>query len=342
MTYAIIPLEVAFDRRLNASDLRALIALQSFANRNGECFPRLATLAARIKISVTRTSELIQRLVKLGWLIVTRTGRASRYKIVTPEHLLSTPPKESLPVETDSLSTRCTLKSDFNPVLEDALRNIEQTISTETPLNPPADGLADQHAHVATKGGEQLALDFNAPRPAPAPRPEPTPKPVEPPPVPAEAPKTAQNDTKAAAVVRPQRVEAKTPENSVKAVLGAFKKFCGLEFSENGAVATKIGKAIQRNGLKPVLQTIEAKGAAFKFPLALLKDAVIESTQAERNRTPTPTPTEPDRPAPAPKGSGGMIHGVARSEIERRAQAGESWEQAAMRIAREDARRSKS
>jgi len=87
MKFAIVPMEAASDKRLNARDLRVLMALLHRANGlGGECSPSREDLASLTGLPVTRISEVTTRLEALGW--VSKTGRGGKrtvYEVHLPE-----------------------------------------------------------------------------------------------------------------------------------------------------------------------------------------------------------------------------------------------------------------
>ncbi|WP_366145158.1 helix-turn-helix domain-containing protein [Maricaulis sp.] len=88
---SIIPSNVAADPSLNATDLRVLIALASFANaRTRECFPSQSHLARELGLTRQTVNRAVKRLVGNEWItsepqILPRRGRtANRYSIRLP------------------------------------------------------------------------------------------------------------------------------------------------------------------------------------------------------------------------------------------------------------------
>lgn len=87
--FALIPIEVALDRRLTQRQMRVLIALFSFRNKTtNTVWPSRAAIAARTNMDETRVSIATGDLVKLGWLLKVGEGghsKASRYTLCVPE-----------------------------------------------------------------------------------------------------------------------------------------------------------------------------------------------------------------------------------------------------------------
>lgn len=87
--FAIVPIEVARDRRLTLMQTRVLIALLSFRNKNTNLvFPRRKLIAERCGYTLANISRTTSELVELGWLQKTGSGgrsKASRYRVTVPE-----------------------------------------------------------------------------------------------------------------------------------------------------------------------------------------------------------------------------------------------------------------
>ena len=87
--FAIVPIEVAMDRRLTGWHIRVLIALFSFRRKNTETiWPSRQKLAARTGLHITNISKTTTELVELGWLEKVGAGgrgQFSEYRIRVPE-----------------------------------------------------------------------------------------------------------------------------------------------------------------------------------------------------------------------------------------------------------------
>ena len=87
--FALIPIEVALDRRLTQRQMRVLIALFSFRSKTtNTVWPSRAAIAARTNMDETRISVATSDLVKLGWLLKVGEGghsKATRYTLCVPE-----------------------------------------------------------------------------------------------------------------------------------------------------------------------------------------------------------------------------------------------------------------
>lgn len=82
--FGILPSIASSDGRLSAADFRVLLALASFANENGVCWPRRATLSKLTGISMTNISRATTRLMVFGWLSKRQIGETSKYWLQVP------------------------------------------------------------------------------------------------------------------------------------------------------------------------------------------------------------------------------------------------------------------
>ncbi len=109
-TFAIVPIEACADDRLSKIQMRVLIALCSFRNReHEEVWPSRATLSSRCGYSEQTISRATTDLCRLGWLQKSGRGGYSRpcaYRI-TPPNLSpqSTPETVSEPDTVSELET---------------------------------------------------------------------------------------------------------------------------------------------------------------------------------------------------------------------------------------------
>lgn len=88
MKFAIVPL-VAMQDKMPCSAFRVLVALYSYANKDGVCWPSRNKLSERTHIKPPRISIALRELEKLGW-ITTKTGGGrlnNQYKIHTPSRI---------------------------------------------------------------------------------------------------------------------------------------------------------------------------------------------------------------------------------------------------------------
>jgi hypothetical protein len=75
--FCIIPTSVVESPDLTVNEKFMMVVLSSFANREGKCWPSIATLAARSNLSESYVKRLCARLVEMGLLATERRGRRS-------------------------------------------------------------------------------------------------------------------------------------------------------------------------------------------------------------------------------------------------------------------------
>ena len=89
LPFAIVPVEVAMDDRLSKGELKVLIALLSFRNRNTNlCCPKRESICLRTGYSISMITRMTNKLVEHGWLEKTGKGafgKSSQYVITVPE-----------------------------------------------------------------------------------------------------------------------------------------------------------------------------------------------------------------------------------------------------------------
>ena len=71
-----------------------LLALADFCNDSGECWPSMATIATKSRMTERGAQKIVARLVKSGWLeIDARKGRSGTnlYTVKTPNPVPKTP-----------------------------------------------------------------------------------------------------------------------------------------------------------------------------------------------------------------------------------------------------------
>lgn len=126
--------------------------------------------------------------------------------------------------------------------------------------------------------------------------------------------------------IRKQEKKDKTcPSEAVRSVLSLFSEVCGVTYPMTGAIAQKVSQALSEHGVHKLTKVIKAKGAAFRYPLALLKPEIVESVAAELKRSQTP-----EQPTASTKEK--RLYGIPVSVIEKNARPGETLEDAALRL----------
>lgn len=90
MGYARVPIPFLEQPGISDEQRRVYLALASFADGSGKCFPLRKTLARRANMHPSNVSESITRMCRLGWLSVSRRGgRSSQYQLTIPEEALA-------------------------------------------------------------------------------------------------------------------------------------------------------------------------------------------------------------------------------------------------------------
>ncbi len=92
--FARVPLLAAMDDRLAGRDWRVLLALLAHADDTLRCWPSRQRLALLTGLSVTKISDVVQRLREFGWVRTEGAGGRGRsllYEITVPEHLCDKP-----------------------------------------------------------------------------------------------------------------------------------------------------------------------------------------------------------------------------------------------------------
>ena len=89
--FGVVPVEVAMDQRLTLQQMRVLLALYTFRNRNTELtHPTREAISERTGMALTKISKATTDLERLGWLTKVGNGgrsQATRYRVHVPETL---------------------------------------------------------------------------------------------------------------------------------------------------------------------------------------------------------------------------------------------------------------
>lgn len=284
MSFAIASESIFQDRRLSGADLRVLLAILSHTRPNKPyCWPSRARLAECIGIkSHSRISEILARLVALGWLSIKRTGRSSLYTVHAPcptsdvhpvvdieetseylEERTPYPPAVSVAVTEIQTPDTQTLNQGDSPA---AVVVVEQTntgiaVADSRDSGFPTEPETVEPSDNSEEGGQGEDSATSNHREA-----------VEPPesvPAPATASKA--------------KVDPEERQKAIQTVLERFEQVSGIRY-QGRATERKIGRRIERYGLALVLAVIGAKAADFQHPLVLLRPSVLESVAAELER----------------------------------------------------------
>lgn len=69
------------EKPLTGAELRVFIALKSFANGEGHCYPHVQTLADRAKVTHRMTEKALSKFKRLGWVVAERKYRREDGKV---------------------------------------------------------------------------------------------------------------------------------------------------------------------------------------------------------------------------------------------------------------------
>lgn len=128
--FGIVPVEVAMDQRLTLQQMRVLIALYTFRNRNTEmAHPTREEIRERTGMALSKISTATSDLERLGWLTKVGNGgrsKATRYRVHVPETV------------TEQETVTGSAKNGYrfgNETITESGRGIEQTIHTKEQTN---------------------------------------------------------------------------------------------------------------------------------------------------------------------------------------------------------------
>lgn len=139
---AIVPIQIAMDRRLSLPQVRLLISICSYRSKEtGVASVKRSTLADRCGYPETKISTLTTGLVELGWLVKEGDGgrsKASSYRITVPDLDNLPTKKPSPPTETVTPSETVThgVTQTVTPGVTRSIRNLTKQEQSNTPLPP--------------------------------------------------------------------------------------------------------------------------------------------------------------------------------------------------------------
>ena len=107
VNFTTIPNEAILDKRLDTYEFRVLCYLCKLSNEENICFPSYSTIAANMNISRSKTANIINRLIDLGYIEKEnrtrgRGGKGSNLYTVCTEYYEDE--KQSAEKTTDSIS----------------------------------------------------------------------------------------------------------------------------------------------------------------------------------------------------------------------------------------------
>lgn len=131
--FGIVPVEVAMDQRLTLQQMRVLVALYTFRNKNTElAHPTREEIRERTGMALSKISTATTDLERLGWLTKAGNGgrsQATRYRVHVPE----TVPESVTVTESETVTEPALNPSRIgNETVPESGRGKEQTIQTRT------------------------------------------------------------------------------------------------------------------------------------------------------------------------------------------------------------------
>lgn len=148
--FAKVPIQAAADDRLSKNELRVLIALFSYADRDGECHPSKLQIEQRTGIPAKKISSITASLCMKGWL--SKSGHGGRnqranYQLSTPGLETEASPNSGLVNEETSPKPELV---NTNTSLESGLVNWEETSPKSVPKTSPDLGLRNKQTNEQT------------------------------------------------------------------------------------------------------------------------------------------------------------------------------------------------
>lgn len=284
MSFAIASESIFSDRRLHGADVRLLLAILSHTRPNKPyCWPSRARLAECIGIkSHSRVSEILARLVDYGWLSIKRTGRSSLYTVHTPATTSDVHPVQDMEETSEYLEEENPLPLvnkieplHCNSVLEADTQ--DDTLIEQQPEPLHCNVILEDNIQIdivgagagtdaTTEQPTRVEEDRQVERVATSQHQDATEQPES---VPAPAP--AQS----------HKPDPATRHRAIQRVLDAFRQTSGIDYSNRPATERRIARRIAKYGADAVVRAIQAKGQAFRHPIAILKPSILESVLAE-------------------------------------------------------------
>ncbi len=164
VSFTTIPNDAILDTRLDTYEFRVLCYLCKLSNEENICFPSYSTIAANMKISRSKTANIINRLIDLGYIEKEnrtrgRGGKGSNLYTVCTEYYEDE--KQSAEKTTDSISEghRDSLSEEPDSMpdglYKDSNKNIKDFINNQS---SSIERLMDQAETYELEG--QLKIDF--------------------------------------------------------------------------------------------------------------------------------------------------------------------------------------
>lgn len=139
--FGIVPVEVAMDQRLTLQQMRVLVALYTFRNKNTElAHPTREEIRERTGMALPKISTATTDLERLGWLTKAGNGgrsQATRYRVHVPVTVTEQVTVTKSVTVTDPVINPSRIG---NETLPESGRGKEQTIQTRTNKKTARDG----------------------------------------------------------------------------------------------------------------------------------------------------------------------------------------------------------
>lgn len=312
--FALSPLSAISDRRLGDADRRVLLSLFSFRSNAHDfvVWPSRQRIGERAGIqAVDRISRILTKLERLGWIERRQRRGSNIYRLTDRPAALA----DTLTDSADTLTTAG--QTDQTQLTRSVIP--PSPLAMATSATTPQEATTAAAAAAARQQQEEREAQRQAQRQAQR----------------DQERQERQERHQRRQERREQRKEQRNAERDqrseaaqegVQRVLSVFQTVCNVQYPNSGAIAQKVASAIERHGEQVLIRVIKHRGQSFRFPLALLRDDMIESINAELQR-PAPEPGHQEE-----RQQERRIYGVPLSVIEREARPGESLEDAGLRI----------
>lgn len=73
--FSVVPARVIEDERFSLMHMRVLLALCSYTDEHGWCFPSRAAMAGKVRVSTARITQIVKDLCAWGYVGVTQRAR---------------------------------------------------------------------------------------------------------------------------------------------------------------------------------------------------------------------------------------------------------------------------
>ena len=161
------------DKSITPRLLRALLALYTFADQNGDCYPKRAQLAEMCGMREAEISRATTDLQRLGWLTKTGNGgrnTPARYRLHAPQTVQDSctvswqqTVQDSCRVSGQTVQKSCTV-SEPETVQDSCIKTVQESCARIKHTN--------EHTKYHSRQAGVVSAPASAPAPAPAQEPE--------------------------------------------------------------------------------------------------------------------------------------------------------------------------